>query len=58
VSKIRAVFESFPLIPSLKAAIAERLGEEGWRRTRPPLVPLSEAQRPALAQALATASQH
>jgi hypothetical protein len=40
------VFESFPLIPSLKAAIAERLGKEGWRRTRPPMVPLAEAQRP------------
>ena len=58
VSKIRTVFESFPLIPSLKAAIAERLGKEGWRRTRPPMVPLAEAQRPALAQALAAASQH
>jgi 4-hydroxy-tetrahydrodipicolinate synthase len=55
VSRIRAVFEKFPLIPGLKAAIAQRLSHAGWRRTRPPLAPLPESQAPELLKALAAA---
>jgi 4-hydroxy-tetrahydrodipicolinate synthase len=55
VSRIRAVFEKFPLIPGLKAAIAQHLNHAGWRRTRPPLAPLPESQAPELLKALAAA---
>ncbi len=55
VSRIRAVFEAYPLIPGLKAAIAQRLGHAGWRRTRPPLAPLPESQASELLNALGAA---
>jgi 4-hydroxy-tetrahydrodipicolinate synthase len=55
VSRIRSVFEKVPLIPALKAAIAHRLGNTGWRATRPPLAPLLEAQAKELIEALAQA---
>jgi 4-hydroxy-tetrahydrodipicolinate synthase len=55
VSRVRSVFEKFPLIPALKAAIGHRLGNAGWRATRPPLVPLPEAQARELIEALAAA---
>ena len=55
VSRVRSVFEKFPLIPALKAAIAHRLGNAGWRATRPPLAPLPEAQAKELIEALAQA---
>ncbi len=34
----RAPFERAGMIPALKAALAEKLGDEGWRRVRPPWV--------------------
>jgi 4-hydroxy-tetrahydrodipicolinate synthase len=52
VSRVRSVFEKFPLIPALKAAIAHRLDSKTWRATRPPLAPLPEAQARALIGAL------
>jgi 4-hydroxy-tetrahydrodipicolinate synthase len=33
---------------SLKALLADRTGEPGWHRLRPPLLPLSDAERSAL----------
>ena len=44
----RAVFQQFPLIPAMKAAIASKTGDDGWRAVRPPLVELSPEQRQTL----------
>ncbi len=38
----------FAQMASLKALLAHRTGEEGWHRLRPPLLPLSAAERSAL----------
>jgi 4-hydroxy-tetrahydrodipicolinate synthase len=38
----------FAQMASLKALLAHRTGEPGWRRMRPPLVPLSVAEEAAL----------
>ena len=42
-SEIRALYESLPLIPAIKATVARRLGDPGYATVRPPLVPLSAA---------------
>ena len=41
----------FAQMASLKAMLAERLGDDGWRRMRPPLLPLSAEEAAALRQA-------
>ena len=38
----------FAQMPSLKVLLAERTGDDGWRRVRPPLVPLTDEDRSAL----------
>ncbi|MGY2046617.1 dihydrodipicolinate synthase family protein [Methylobacterium sp. JK268] len=38
----------FPQMASLKALVAARTGDPGWQRLRPPLLPLTEAERAAL----------
>jgi 4-hydroxy-tetrahydrodipicolinate synthase len=38
----------FPQIASLKLLLADRNGEPGWHRLRPPLLPLTEAEADAL----------
>jgi 4-hydroxy-tetrahydrodipicolinate synthase len=48
LDEIRAVFQQFPMIPALKAAIAHYAGDQAWGMVRPPLVPLAEAQSRAL----------
>ena len=45
---IRGVFQKFPMIPALKAAIAHHGGDAGWATVRPPLVALTPAQARAL----------
>ena len=50
---VRAVFQQFPMIPALKAAVAHFSGDESYARVRPPLVPLTSEQRRALLDALA-----
>lgn len=45
IDGVRAIFESLPLIPGLKEAMARRTGIASWRRVRPPLVELSEELR-------------
>ncbi len=42
-----------PLIPALKAMLADQTGESGWLRVRPPLVALDDKQRRLLRSALA-----
>jgi 4-hydroxy-tetrahydrodipicolinate synthase len=49
---VRKVFQSMPMIPALKAAIAHFSGDAAWGTVRPPLVSLTEAQVGALVSAL------
>jgi 4-hydroxy-tetrahydrodipicolinate synthase len=52
LDKVRAVFQQYPMIPALKAAIAHHTADRGWMTVRPPLVELSPLQQSALVQAL------
>jgi 4-hydroxy-tetrahydrodipicolinate synthase len=45
----------YPVIPALKAILAEFRKDPGWENIRPPLVPLTAAQREALLADLAAA---
>jgi len=45
---IRTVFQKFPMIPALKAAIAHHGRDADWAAVRPPLVALTPAQSKAL----------
>lgn len=56
LSAVRAIFQQFPVIPALKAAIAHYSNDPAWLSVRPPLVALDEAQQQALAQALSGAN--
>jgi len=49
---VRKVFQSMPMIPALKAAIAHFSADASWGTVRPPLVSLTEAQIGALISAL------
>ena len=53
---VRAVFQQFPMIPTLKAAIAHFADDPQWAAVRPPLVALDDTQRRTLTQALASLS--
>ena len=48
-STVRAMLESYPAVPSLKAIMAEHTGRAGWRNLRPPMLALSEDKKKALA---------
>jgi 4-hydroxy-tetrahydrodipicolinate synthase len=48
----RGAFQSYVMIPALKATIARHLGEPGWRRVRPPLVELDDGAERTLSEAL------
>ena len=52
---VRTVFQQFPMIPALKAAIAHHAADPGWATVRPPLVELNPLQKNALVQALQSA---
>jgi 4-hydroxy-tetrahydrodipicolinate synthase len=47
VSAVRAACESMPLIPGVKAVVAARMGDDGFARVRPPLLPLTSEQKAA-----------
>ena len=49
---VRKVFQSMPMIPALKAAVAHFSGDPSWGMVRPPLVPLTDAQIGGLLSAL------
>jgi 4-hydroxy-tetrahydrodipicolinate synthase len=53
LSAVRAAIQAFPLVEALKEIVAEATGRPGWRRLRPPLMPLARSQARALASALA-----
>ena len=48
LDEIRGVFQKFPMIPALKAAIAHHAADAPWSSVRPPLVALSPEQSQAL----------
>ncbi len=52
---IRNIFQSFPMIPALKSAIAHWSGNDSWKRVRSPLVELTDAQHRDLIQQLEAA---
>jgi 4-hydroxy-tetrahydrodipicolinate synthase len=52
LDQVRSVFQRFPMIPAMKAAIARAANAPDWARVRPPLVPLDAAQAEALAREL------
>ena len=45
---VRGVFQKYPMIPGMKAAIAHWSGHAGWATVRPPLVEVSAEQSQAL----------
>lgn len=51
--EVRRTISQFPMIPALKATIADFSGDSEWARLRPPLVELSADQRQALKAELA-----
>ncbi|MGB6104549.1 MAG: dihydrodipicolinate synthase family protein [Pusillimonas sp.] len=44
INQTRAVFQAFPMIPAMKAAIAWQTNTPEWRTVRPPLVELTDEQ--------------
>jgi 4-hydroxy-tetrahydrodipicolinate synthase len=48
LDEIRGVFQRFPMIPALKAAIANYGHDPAWATVRPPLVDLTAEQAKAL----------
>ena len=52
VKSFREKLQSFPVIPAMKAVLAERLGEPRWRNMRPPLLPVAAREIQGLLQAL------
>jgi len=51
-NQIRSAFGQYPMIPAMKAAIAEARQDPEWRLVRPPLSPLTQAQTTNLMQDL------
>ena len=45
LNEIRGVFQSFPMIPALKAAVAHYGGNASWATVRPPLTALTQEQK-------------
>jgi 4-hydroxy-tetrahydrodipicolinate synthase len=48
----RAIFQKYPMIPAMKAAVAKYGRTPGWRTVRPPLTELAPEQEQALLAAL------
>jgi len=53
ITAVRQVLQAKPMIPGLKSVIAGQRQDPGWRRVRPPLVALSEADAVEHSAALA-----
>jgi 4-hydroxy-tetrahydrodipicolinate synthase len=53
IAKFIQILFSVPFLAGFKSMIADRTGEDGWRNVRPPLVPLTDAERRVLREALA-----
>jgi 4-hydroxy-tetrahydrodipicolinate synthase len=48
LNALRDLFQQFPMIPALKAAVAHFSGDAAWATVRPPLSPLNESQTQSL----------
>lgn len=44
LDRVRSIFQGYVMIPAMKAALAHYSKTPGWRRVRPPLVPLTDDQ--------------
>ncbi len=55
LNKIRSIFQSYPMIPALKAATAFYRNDDQWLRVRPPLTQLTSKQYSDLKSKLSTA---
>lgn len=53
VSDVRSIVQGFPLIAALKEVMAQSTGNDGWRRQRPPLEPLTRDEARTLMTRLA-----
>ncbi len=53
MARLRKIFEGFPMIPALKAAVAHHGKSAGFAQVRPPLMKLDEAQAGELTARLA-----
>lgn len=56
IVQARGKASQFPQMAALKALLARQNGHEGWRRLRPPLLPLSKAQLLALEESFSSFS--
>jgi 4-hydroxy-tetrahydrodipicolinate synthase len=56
LDEVRAVFSALPMIAAMKTAIAQSRGAPDWKRLRPPLVQLTQAQERQLADAMKAAA--
>jgi 4-hydroxy-tetrahydrodipicolinate synthase len=45
LTELRRAVQKYPMIPALKAVIAQHLGDKDWAVVRPPLVALTEEQQ-------------
>ena len=52
LNRARAAFAQFPMIPSMKAAIAWKSGRKDWLHVRPPLLDMDATQQQDLQSAL------
>ena len=52
LNSTRALFQQFPMIAAMKAAIARQSGDAAWATVRPPLVELDPQQTRQLTDAL------
>ena len=45
VDRVRGALSAYPMVPALKATVAQFAGDDAWARVRPPLVALTPAQQ-------------
>ncbi|CAN5330235.1 dihydrodipicolinate synthase family protein [soil metagenome] len=52
LNQVRGIFAKYPLIPALKAVIADQSGDPAWKRVRPPLEEITDGQTASLMKEL------
>ena len=50
--ELRGLIAKYPLVASVKSALAARYGDDAWSRVMPPLQALNGTQAAALAESL------
>lgn len=53
IARFIEILFAVPFLAGFKSIVADRLGDDAWRNVRPPLAPLTDAQRRSLRDALA-----